>query len=163
MAYEFYVTVESKKTGKFREETGGGKGKVPGRVTGIAFEYSVDSPRDAASGMATGKRVHHPVSFVKQWGASSPQFFSALVSNDVLTSVLFEFMITSEMGKPQVFHTIRLTNVAVTAIEQLVAHDDEDVHDARPLEKISMMFQKIEITNLDGNTSAVDDWVGALP
>jgi|SRR3954451_6387081 type VI secretion system secreted protein Hcp len=160
MAYEFYVTVEGKRTGRFHEEAAGGKGKAAGKVTGLAFDYSVDSPRDQATGMATGKRVHHPISFVKQWGASSPQFFLALVTNDVLSTVLFEFMSTSEVGKQQVFHTIKLTNAAVSAIEQFVAHDDQDARDARALEKISLTFQRIEITNLDANTTAMDDMFG---
>lgn len=36
--------------------------------------YNVKSPRDAASGQASGKRTHKPVTFVKEWGASTPQF-----------------------------------------------------------------------------------------
>lgn len=38
-----------------------------------ALHYEVRSPRDSASGMASGKRTHHPVTFVKEWGASTPQ------------------------------------------------------------------------------------------
>lgn len=30
------------------------------------------SPRDSASGMASGKRTHHPVTFVKEWSAATP-------------------------------------------------------------------------------------------
>lgn len=40
-----------------------------------AAHYNVKSPRDSASGMASGKRTHHPVTFVKEWGPSTPQFF----------------------------------------------------------------------------------------
>ncbi len=36
-------------------------------------EYSIKSPRDAASGQASGKRTHKPVTFVKEWGATTPQ------------------------------------------------------------------------------------------
>jgi hypothetical protein len=36
-------------------------------------EYSVKSPRDAASGQASGKRMHKPVTFVKEWNATTPQ------------------------------------------------------------------------------------------
>jgi hypothetical protein len=38
-----------------------------------AAHYNVKSPRDSASGMASGKRTHHPVTFVKEWGPSTPQ------------------------------------------------------------------------------------------
>lgn len=39
----------------------------------IVVSYSVKSPRDAASGMATGKRQHKPVTFTAQLDKSSPQ------------------------------------------------------------------------------------------
>ena len=37
----------------------------------IAFEYEVNSPRDAASGMATGKRQHEPVRFIKEYSVNA--------------------------------------------------------------------------------------------
>lgn len=36
--------------------------------------YNVKSPRDSASGMASGKRQHGSVTIVKEWGPSTPQF-----------------------------------------------------------------------------------------
>lgn len=35
--------------------------------------HYVISPRDAGSGMATGRRQHAPVKFVKEWGPATPQ------------------------------------------------------------------------------------------
>lgn len=86
MAYEFYVTVEGTKQGKFKNETP--REKHQGKVPGIFFRYNVKSPRDAASGMTSGKRTHQAVTFVKQWGAATPQFFQALCTNETLKSVL---------------------------------------------------------------------------
>lgn len=34
--------------------------------------YTVISPRDSASGQASGKRMHKPITFVKEWGPSTP-------------------------------------------------------------------------------------------
>ena len=34
--------------------------------------YTVKSPRDAASGQASGKRMHKPVTITKEWGPSTP-------------------------------------------------------------------------------------------
>jgi hypothetical protein len=34
--------------------------------------YTVKSPRDSASGQASGKRMHKPVTFVKEWGPTTP-------------------------------------------------------------------------------------------
>src|SRR5438270_1529115 len=41
-----------------------------GQLTGASF---VESPRDVATGMATGRRQYAPVKIVKEWGAASPQ------------------------------------------------------------------------------------------
>jgi len=35
-------------------------------------EYSVKSPRDAASGQASGKRMHKPITITKEWGPATP-------------------------------------------------------------------------------------------
>lgn len=35
-------------------------------------DYAV-KPRDAASGQASGKRMHKPVTFIKEWSAATPQ------------------------------------------------------------------------------------------
>ena len=45
--------------------------------------YQVKGPRDAASGMASGKRTHHPVTFVKEWGAATPQLSAMKATYDV--------------------------------------------------------------------------------
>lgn len=42
-----------------------------------AAHYNVKSPRDSASGQASGKRTHHPVTFVKEWGPTTPQLYQA--------------------------------------------------------------------------------------
>ena len=54
-----------------------------GKAGAAHFHYNVKSPRDSASGMASGKRTHHPVTFVKEWGPSTPQLFQARVGYDL--------------------------------------------------------------------------------
>jgi hypothetical protein len=45
--------------------------------------YSIKSPRDSASGQASGKRTHKPVTFVKEWGPASPQLRAMSPTYDV--------------------------------------------------------------------------------
>jgi type VI secretion system secreted protein Hcp len=157
MAYEFYVTVEGAKQGKFAGETA--REAHRGKLAGLAFHYGVESPRDTASGMASGRRTHHPVVLTKEWGASTPQFVTALCTNELLKSVLFEFVNINPNGEEYVFHTVALTNANVSAIEQYVEEGTVpgDAHEPRALERISLVFQHIEIENKDGKTVAVDD------
>jgi type VI secretion system secreted protein Hcp len=161
MAYEFYVTIEGVKQGKFKPESMREKHKE--KIAGISFHYNVKSPRDAASGQASGKRTHHPVTFVKEWGPATPQLFQALTTNESLKSVLFEFVKTDKNGEEYVYHTIKLVNASVSEIDQYLAGDSkqDQSHDVHELEKISFTFQRIELENKDGKTMSVDDWLAS--
>jgi len=48
-----------------------------------AAHYTVKSPRDSASGQASGKRTHGPVKFIKEWGPSTPQLMAMKPTYDV--------------------------------------------------------------------------------
>lgn len=45
--------------------------------------YTITSPRDAASGQASGKRQHGSITIVKEWGAASPQLKAVKPTYDV--------------------------------------------------------------------------------
>ncbi len=90
MAHEFYVKMKGKKQGDFKGESI--RKEWDKWMTGLSFEYSVQAPRDIATGQASGKRQHSPVIFTKEWGASSPLLLQALVSNEILENVEFDFI-----------------------------------------------------------------------
>lgn len=162
-ASSFSVTVEGTKQGRFKGEDPRAKGD--GRIAGIAFFYEVKSPRDAGSGMATGKRQHSPVSFTKAVDASSPQFFQAAWTNEVLKSVLFEFRGTSPNGEEQVVYTVKLTNATVAEVRQYAGREPGGMlargTDQPLTEDVSLAFQKIEVESVTGKTMAADDWMRA--
>ena len=154
MAYEFYVTIDATKQGRLAGESTRGVHK--GKLAGLGFSYEVTSSRGAASGRASRKREHGPVTFTKEWGAASPQLFQALVTNEVLETALFEFVRTNDVGVERVFQTIRLTNASVTSIHQYVAAQEDAELDNAELEDVALSFRDIEITNVDGKTIASD-------
>lgn len=150
-AYQFFVTIEGKSGPIKGESTQKGHEKS---IVGNAFSYSVRAPRDLASGMASGKRQHGPVTFTKEWGAASPQLFQALVTNEVLKTVLFEFMQSAPTGEQQVYQTVTLTNASLSSLTRRASGANEP----HELEDIGMTFQKIEIEDKIGHASASDDW-----
>ncbi len=160
MATQFFVTVTGAKQGAFKGESTqkGHEGKIPG----VAFNYGVLSPRDATSGLPTGKRQHQPVVFNKVWGASSPQFYEAIFTNETLTTVLFEFFVQNPAGVQALNHTIKLTNSSLSAVRQtLPDNQPAGALDPRELQEISLTFQKIDILNI-GGVEATDDWEIAI-
>ena len=160
MAYPFYISIEGAKQGVFKGEAVEREGTGAGKIPGVRYLSEIVSPRDAATGQASGKRVHKPIQFTKEWGASSPLLFQALVTNELLKSVLFEFIRTNEKGEDAVHFRVRLTNANVSSIKSYLDLTDVtgDPYDARELEDVELAFRKIEIEDVDGKTSAVDDW-----
>jgi type VI secretion system secreted protein Hcp len=162
MPYEFYVTIQGSKQGTFKGEPHGDPER-PGprdKLVGIRFVAETTLPFETASGLASGKRQHKPILLTKKWGAASPQLFQALVTNETLTSVLFEFLQTDEQGQEFVFHTFKLTNARISAIKSYVDLTDVtgDPYDGTELEDVSFVYQKLETENKVGKTTAVDDW-----
>jgi len=166
MAYQFHLSIKGKMQGQFK-----GEGVLTKRkdtwIPGLGFEYEIKSPRDAATGQVSGKRQHSPITIVKEWGAATPQIFTALVTNEVLPEVVFEFIKTNSSGEEYVFHKITLHDGAVSQIKQFTGDaSTEGATSAKhagagkmlEMEAVSFTFHKIEVENLDGKTSAMDDW-----
>ena len=82
-----------------------------------------------------------------------------MITNESFKSVLFEFIKVNDNGEEYVFHTIKLGTALITEIQQYIEPADTPGigGDTGPLEKISFNFQRIEITNIDGQTTAVDE------
>src|ERR1700740_1396617 len=98
MGFQGYVTIKGQKQGQFK-----GEGTAPKRkdkwIPISSFEYEVVSPRDAATGQPAERRHHKPVTVVKEWGAATPQIFTALTTNETLPEVELEFLKTNAQGE----------------------------------------------------------------
>ena len=157
MALRFYVTIKGTKTGNFKGESLR-KGHE-NELEGLGFQYGVRVPVDPATGTATGKREHGPVTMTKAWGAASPQLFQALVMNEALDSVRFEFYRVDRTGVEGIFQRITLGSASVASINQHVEPTYDPARVNYPeLEEIAFVFGKITIENVPGNTAAMDDW-----
>jgi len=148
---EIYIAVEGTKQGKFRGESAAKAFKDQSRV--LKFSYSVVSPRDVSSGMPSGKRQHKALVITREPGASSPQFFKALVTNEVLKSVVIQFRRPNVSGVSEMQQIITLTNASISDFRQYLGDD------GRWLEDVAFTFQQIQIENKPGATMAVDSWV----
>lgn len=47
----------------------------------VALSHSVTSPRDSASGLATGKRMHKPMTITKELDKSSPKLYGLIIAD----------------------------------------------------------------------------------
>jgi type VI secretion system secreted protein Hcp len=163
MAYEFCVTIEGTTQGAFKGESP--REAHSAKIAGLSYRHEITSPRDIATGQASGKRQHGPVVITKEWGASTPQLFLALTTNEVLKSVFIEFFHTTPDGLEEVYHTVKLVNATVSKIAQSTGSGESSgsaktnaTYDTLELEEVSFTYQRIEVENLPAKTAAEDDW-----
>jgi type VI secretion system secreted protein Hcp len=148
--------------------TGETQGKVNGSVTQagredtmevIGFNHEVKSPRDAASGLPTGKRQHKPIILTKSLDKATPLLMNILTNNENITEWTLRCWRPSRSGMEEQYYTIELVNATVASIqiEQLNNKYPENMrHEVR--EHIAFTYQKIIWTWNDGGITAEDDW-----
>lgn len=154
---QFYVSIEGTKQGKFKGEAMNATWKDS--VAGMGFDWEVTSPRDLASGQASGKRQHRPMCFSKEFGAATPQIFQALVTNEVLKKVTFSFVRPNANGQETVSMRFTLANATVSDVKYFAADDAaRAAHDSHPSERVCITYEKIDVESLDGKTMATDNW-----
>jgi type VI secretion system secreted protein Hcp len=147
------------------------KGKIQGEIKGdviekgkeglikvTAFQHEIVSPRDVASGQATGKRQHKPLVITKELDKASPLLYKALTTNEDLSEVNLSLYrpavnkVGSGSGIIQLYFTIKLTDANITGI-RLWTNDK-----GAPMEDVSFTYQKITWTYTNGNIVHEDSW-----
>jgi type VI secretion system secreted protein Hcp len=142
------MTVTGIRTGAFK---GDDNARSNDLISVIAFQYELQSPRDPATGLPTGKRVHKPVTITHEMGGSSPEFLNSAATNETLTKVVINFFRTDRTGKDINYYRVTLTNGSISDVRQYSSGNVV-------LEDVSFTFQKIEQDDLVAKTSFVDDW-----
>jgi len=124
----------------------------------LDIDMTVVSPRDAASGLATGKRQHKPLMIIKRVNAGSPQLFAAIATNENLPVVRIDFWEANRLGTAGgsgaevQTQTITLQNANIASWRQYM-HPELGL-----IEEVQFTYQKITIENKPGKTSGQDDW-----
>jgi type VI secretion system secreted protein Hcp len=163
MAIQAFVSIKGTKQGQFKGESN--KANRKDWIPVVGFTMGLKSPRDAATGQATGKRQLEPVTFLKEWGAASPQGLTACSTNEVLTSVLFEFITTGPAGAELVGQTVTLTNATISEVLRATGGPGERPGsisipagtDTKGFETWSLTFAKIQVEDNEGKTIYTDD------
>jgi type VI secretion system secreted protein Hcp len=161
MAIDMFLEVTDKKAGAIKGEA---KGKAHAdKIVVLNYSFHVEAPRDIATGLASGKRRHYPLSITKLVDRSSPLLFQALTTNSVLTKVVLTVRrgTTTEGKFDDVVYT--LTNGGLTNIETgidigLSDDDDNDADQKRNTETLQISYQKIKVEHVIGKTEAEDEW-----
>jgi type VI secretion system secreted protein Hcp len=163
MALNAFLTLKGQKQGSIN-----GSVTQKGRENSIlvhSFSNEVISPRDASSGLATGKRQHKPLMILKEIDKSSPLLWNALVNNENLVTWQLKFWAPAAGGTAteQQIYTITLTNASIASMREYMPDNlDPDKAKLPLLEEVTFTYQKIQWVWTDGGITAQDDWQGPL-
>ncbi len=134
--------------------TGGvNQNPVKGWIAVDSWVHEIVSPRDAASGLPTGKRQHKPIVITKSIDKATPKLYQALANNENLTTVELRFYGPSATGASANYFTVKLQNANIASIRNF---KDETLD--REVEMVSLTYQKITWIWVDGGITAEDDW-----
>ncbi len=138
-------------TGQIQGPIGGGQQPTGGETMEIlSYSHEIASPRDAASGLPTGKRQHKPFTIVKHVDKATPLLMQALTRNETLTDVVIAVDRPGSAG----YFEYTLENASISSWStSSSAHTD-----TQELETISFTYQRIEVTFVNGGITAEDDW-----
>lgn len=161
MALNAYLRLKGQKQGDIKGSVTQ-KGRE-GTIKVLAVDHEIVSPRDAASGLPTGKRQHKPFVIVKELDKSTPLLYNVLVNNENITEFTLQYWRPSTgatgIGAETQAFTVRLTNANIAGIKHEMLNNAYPENTAlAERERIAFTYQKIEWTWTDGGIMAMDDW-----
>lgn len=126
------------------------------------FESSVTTPRDPASGRATGRRQFAPIKIRKRIDRASPLLAKALTQNSRCQGI-FSFYRPDGEGNDEVFYTVTMEGAFVSDLvvqmPDTLSSPGQDVREA--FEEVTFTFDKIIWEHRPGGTQHEDSWSGA--
>ena len=124
--------------------------------------HSITIPKSPQTGLPTGKRVHGPLTVLKNYDKASPKLFQALCTGEQFTSVMLEYFWINKDGKEEKYYTTELKNAIIVSID----YQKQDVVDPHSgpygdEEKVSFTYETIVQTWVKDGIEAQDSWTGS--
>jgi len=162
VALNAYLRLVGQKSGEIKGSVTQ-KGRE-GRIMVIAASHDVASPRDPATGMATGKRQHTPFLITKELDKSTPLLHQAQAANESFREWELQFWTpqtkaSSGAGTEVQHFTVTLTNASIASMRTLMQNNkNPELMKYDIWEEIAFVYEQITWTWKAGPITASDDW-----
>ncbi|WP_419811103.1 type VI secretion system tube protein TssD [Bacterioplanoides sp.] len=149
MALPGYVKIEAEEQGLIEGECvlEGRKGAI----IAYACDHSVKLPTDNR-GLVSGKRMHMPITILKDIDRTTPMLYQALNGGELLNKVVIEWYRIDSAGNEELYFTQTLHNAQIIAVNFSVEFDSVGA-DSRlgHMEKVSFIYDRISwVHEVDG-------------
>lgn len=162
MALNAYLTLKGQRQGPITGSVTQ-KGRAESIMV-IAVSHEIVSPRDPASGLPTGKRMHKPFVITKELDQSSPLLYNALVNNENITEWKLDHYTpqvgaASGIGTEVNHYTVKLVNANIASINfRMPNNRNPELMKYTEYEEVAFTYQKIIWTWNKPSKQAEDDW-----
>jgi type VI secretion system secreted protein Hcp len=162
MALNAYLRLKGQKQGEIKGSVTQ-KGRE-GSIMVIAVSHEIISPRDPASGLPTGKRMHKPFVITKELDKSSPLLYNVLVNNENVNEWELKFWTpqikaTAGVGAEVNHYSVRLINANIASISfRMPNNKHPELMKFAEYEEVAFTYQKIIWTWNEGGITSEDDW-----
>jgi type VI secretion system secreted protein Hcp len=130
-----------------------------GWVRALAFNHEIVSPRDPATGLASGRRQHQPLRVVIPHDKSLPPLMQALVLNKPILKITVNFFRPNASGVDELYMKYDLTNVSVSSMRPWMPNTrDPNTLDFGAQVEVAFTYQRIAWTFINGGITADDTW-----
>jgi type VI secretion system secreted protein Hcp len=157
MAMPAHLTLTGEKQGKI-DGSCDMKGRE-GSILVYAMNHDVTIPRSPTDGLATGKRVHGPLTITKEFDKSSPKLYQALCTGEHMKTVTLKWYRITKQGTEEHYFTHVLEDAIIVSIKPsmpitLLASNEPYRH----MEEISFTYKKIKWTWEADGIESEDSW-----
>jgi type VI secretion system secreted protein Hcp len=166
---DMFIKIKGNRSGVIQGESKDAVHKSEIQV--LHYEWGMTQPYDkTGNGLATGKRVHDPFTFLMDTQAATPKLLSCASTGEVLDSVILSCRkagtapgIAAAAGIPQKdYMTWEMKNALIVRMETGYLVSGEVL----PYDKVSMSFREITMTyneqassgGVGGGIVFTDDW-----
>jgi type VI secretion system secreted protein Hcp len=152
-----HMTLTGEKQGKIE-----GSCDMQGREgTILVYElhHSVTIPRSPTDGLATGKRVHAPMTIVKEIDKSSPKLFQALCTGEHMKNVVLKYYRITKQGTEEHYYTTTLEDAIIVSYNPVIPNTLLATSEPyKHMESVSFTYKKIKVTWEATGIEAEDSW-----
>jgi type VI secretion system secreted protein Hcp len=129
-----------------------------GTILVFAMNQEIHIPRDPQSGLPSGKRIHGPLTIVKEFDKASPKLYQALCTGEHLKAVLKWYRIDPS-GSEEHYFTHTLDEAIVVSIKPYmpIAFLEEN-EPYRHMEEVCMTYKKIKWAWEPDGIESEDSW-----
>ena len=127
----------------------------------IAVSHEIISPRDPASGLPTGKRMHKPLLISVEVGIEAPLMYNSLVKNENIKTFKLDFYQPNAAGQHENFYRIELVNASIASASfRMPNNKHPDLMKFASYIDWAFTYQKITWSIIKPTTkTADDDWL----